>query len=74
MKDLGEARQVLGMRIDQRQDEGQIFVDQEEYIKKILKKFNMSNSSPSSIPMNPNIKLSKGGPEEEGKEMESIPY
>jgi len=33
----------------------------------------MSNSSPSSIPMDPNIKLSKGGPEEERKE-ESIPY
>jgi len=63
------------MRIDQRQDEGQIFVDQEKYIKKILKKkFNMINSSSSSIPMDPNVKLSKGGPEEERKEMEPIPY
>jgi len=33
MKDLGE---VLDMRIDQRQDERRISVDQEEYIKKNL--------------------------------------
>lgn len=59
MKDLCEASQMLGMRVEQKQEEGQILVNQEQYIKKILKKFNMSDCNPCSTPMDPNVKLSK---------------
>lgn len=72
MNDLGEAKQVLGMRIEQKQEEGRILIDQERYIKKILEKFNMSDCNSCSTPMDSNVKLSKL--ETDKEKMHRVPY
>jgi len=62
------------MRIEQRQDKGQIIVDQDEYINKILKKFNMSDCNSSSTLMDLNVKLSKIESMKEKTDMDRILY
>lgn len=49
MKDLGEAKQIIGMRIS-RSKEG-LLLSQEEYVKKILKRFNMDDAKLASTPL-----------------------
>ena len=46
MKDLGEAENILGIRI--RRENGRIFLDQENYIKEILERFGMTDWYPVS--------------------------
>jgi len=55
MKDLGEADVILGIRI-KRVNKG-IALTQSHYVEKILKKFNYSDCSPVSTPMDPSVKL-----------------
>lgn len=57
MKDLGEAKHCLGIRITRTKKS--IALDQQQYIEEILKKFKMSDCNPISTPMDPNQKLSK---------------
>lgn len=75
MKFLGEAKQCLGIRISR--SEGDIYLDQEEYISQMLIKFNMDKCNPVTTPTDVNVKLSKEmSPKtaEERKEMSEIPY
>ncbi|KAJ9553540.1 hypothetical protein OSB04_017585 [Centaurea solstitialis] len=55
MKDMGEADVILGIRI-KRVNKG-IALMQSHYVEKILKKFNYSDCSPVSTPMDPSVKL-----------------
>lgn len=57
VKDLGEARQSLGVRIVRDYDKGCITLDQETYIDQILKKFNMSECKSVDTPMDKNVCL-----------------
>jgi hypothetical protein len=57
MSDLGLMSFFLGMEI--KQDRGEIFIGQEKYAKKILKKFQMENCKPTATPMNQKDKFSK---------------
>ena len=41
MKDLGEANNILGMRIVRNTDKKTLFLSQSRYIDKVLKRFNM---------------------------------
>lgn len=41
MKDMGEAMYVLGIRITRDRDSRLLYLDQEKYLEKVLKKFNM---------------------------------
>jgi hypothetical protein len=59
MKDLGEAKYALGIRISQSNQE--ITLDQEEYIDELLRRFNMKDCKGVSTPMVPNVKLEKQG-------------
>ena len=54
MKDLGEADVMLGIRII-RENKG-LIMTLSHYVEKILKKFNYSDCSPVSIPMDPSVK------------------
>ena len=45
MKDLGEAKQILGMRIIRDRSEGTLVLSQ-EYIEKVLSRFNLNDAKP----------------------------
>lgn len=51
MKDLGVAKNCLGMHITVDSNSNSIYLDQKEYILKILKKFNMIDCKPVNTPM-----------------------
>ena len=75
MKDLGEARQILGMRIS-RSKEG-LKLSQEEYVKKVLKRFNMDDTKPVSTPLASHFRLSREQSpktEDEMACMDKVPY
>ena len=41
MKNLGEAKRILGMEIRRDRDRGKLWLSQEYYLKKILQRFGM---------------------------------
>ena len=51
MKDLGEAKSILGIQITRNKTEKKIFISQEEYATEVLSRFSMINSNPISTPM-----------------------
>ncbi|KAI3701767.1 hypothetical protein L6452_27096 [Arctium lappa] len=55
MKDMGEAKVILGIRI-KRENKG-IAITQSHYIEKVLKKFNYFDCSLVSTPFDPSVKL-----------------
>ncbi|KAG6525121.1 hypothetical protein ZIOFF_015073 [Zingiber officinale] len=57
MADIGLMSFYLGLEV--RQSDDGIFVGQQAYVKKVLDKFNMSNSKPVATPMEAGAKLSK---------------
>ena len=57
MKDLGVATWYLGVRL--RFPHGGVFLDQKVFTKEVLKRFNMSNCAPASIPLDPGLDLNK---------------
>lgn len=77
MKDIGNAKNCVGLTITRNRKEGKIWLDQELYIKDILKRFNMSDCNTISNPLDTNVKLSREmcpNTEQEKLEMKSIPY
>lgn len=59
MKDLGTAKQLLGMRIVRDRQAGTISIDQSQYIKDVLVKFNMFDCNPVSTTADVNQRLTK---------------
>eukprot|EP00253_Pinus_taeda_P003501 PITA_03501 len=59
MKDLGAEKKILGMRITTDRKNHKLTLSQSEYIEKVLKRFNMQNEKPVSIPLASHFKLSK---------------
>ena len=77
MKDLGAAKQILGMRITRDRKNHKLTLSQSEYIQKVLKRFNMQNAKPVSIPLASHFKLSKEEcpkTQEEMAHMSKVPY
>jgi len=77
MKDLGAAKQILGMRITRDRKNHKLTLSQSEYIEKVLKRFNMQNAKPVSIPLASHFKLSKEvcpKTQEEMAHMSKVPY
>jgi len=77
MKDLGEVKQCLGLRITRDRGAGKIWIDQLAYIEDIINRFNMQNCNEASTPLDINQKLSKEmspTTEEEKTEMAKVPY
>ena len=58
MKDLGAAKKILGMRIVQDKKAGVQTLSQEQYIEKVLCRFNMENAQPVKTPLVAHFKLS----------------
>ena len=58
MKDLGEVKKVLGMKIEQDRRSGKVSLTQKVYLKKVLQKFNINGDSKSvNTPLAPHFKL-----------------
>lgn len=55
MKDLGTAKQILGMRINRDKKKHMLKLSQEKYIEKVLKRFNMGDAKPVTTPLYPKI-------------------
>eukprot|EP00253_Pinus_taeda_P010914 PITA_10914 len=77
MKDLGAAKQILGMRITRDRKNRKVTLSQNEYIQKVLKRFNMHNAKPVSTPFVSHFKLSKEmcpKTQEDMDYMSKVPY
>lgn len=77
MKDIGEAKFCLGLKITRDRVQNKIYIDQERYITEILKRFNMFDCNSASTPMDPNQKLTKEMCPQNSvdfEEMGNIPY
>ncbi|KAL5769829.1 hypothetical protein ACOSP7_013983 [Xanthoceras sorbifolium] len=77
MKDLGAAKQILGMRIKRDTKSETLLLSQAEYIKKVLSRFNMQDAKPVSTPLGVHFRLSKEQSpktEEERTHMAKVPY
>ena len=59
MKDLGAAKQILGIRIKRGRKNHKLTLSQGEYIEKVLQRFRMQNAKPVSTPLANHFKLSK---------------
>jgi len=77
MKDLGPAKQILGMRISRDRSKGILNLSQEKYIKKLLSKFNVGNAKTRNTHLGTHLKFSKrqsSHTEEEEHHMSKVPY
>ncbi|KAL6327382.1 hypothetical protein AAG906_019072 [Vitis piasezkii] len=77
MKDLGPAKQILGIRIVRDRSHGLIWLSQENYVKKVIERFNMDKTKPVNCPLAGHFKLSSSQcptSDKEKNEMQKIPY
>ena len=77
MKDLGLAKQILGMHIVRDRTKKVLRLSQEKYVTKIPERFNMSEATPVGYVLPTNCKLNaKQCPrgEKEKDEMRKVPY
>jgi len=77
MKDLGEAKFVLGIEIERDRTRRVIYLNQQQYIENVLERFNMSECKPASTPMDVSVRLTKSqapATDNEKQEMASVPY
>jgi hypothetical protein len=70
MKDLGVAKEILGMRITRNRKNRKLILSQGEYIEKVLERFRMQYAKLVSTPLANHFKLTKEMcPKTQDKEM-----
>ncbi|CAH9100551.1 unnamed protein product [Cuscuta europaea] len=77
MKDLGPSKQILGIRITRDRALKKLHMSQEQYIEKVLRKFNIDKAKEVSSPLTTNFRLTdKDYPSSEKKieEMDRVLY
>jgi len=77
MKDLGAAKMILNIGISRDRREKKIYLSQEQYIRKVLQRFQMENVKVVSTPLVTHFKLSvKQSPSNEAEKtnMSRVPY
>ena len=77
MKDLGPANKILGMQIHRDRNNRKIWFSQKNYLKKVLRRFNMQDCKPIStlLPINFKLSSSMSPSSEVGRiEMFRVPY
>ena len=74
MKDLGEANFILGIKIER--STNCLYLRQEEYLVRVLKRFNMINCKSTRTPLKLGIKNSLGKPSNDDKNdnLQNYPY
>lgn len=58
VKDLGELKSILNIKIDYDKDQGIMNISQENYVKRLLRKFRMPDCKTSTTPLNTEVNLS----------------
>ena len=58
IKDLGEAKKILGMQIFRNKKKKRMFISQGNYIKKVLERFSMIDAKSATTPLAQHFKLS----------------
>ena len=77
MKDMGPANYVLGIRISRDRDSKLIYLDQENYLEKVLKRFKMEDCRPVSTHVSKRTIFNKSmcpTNKTELEEMKAVPY
>jgi len=77
MKDLGPAKQIIGMIISRDRFKGTLRLSQEHYVHKILDHFRIGNATSRTTPLENHLKLSKEQSPmttEEWDYMSKVPY
>ena len=77
MKDMGAAKQILGMSIIRDRSEGTLKLSQEKYIGKLLEKFSIQDAKTRSTPLATHFNLTKKQSpktDEDKKDMAKVPY
>ena len=77
MKDLGNAKFVLGIKIERDRTNKTLSISQSEYINNVVRKFGMEDSRRETYtPMNPGMRLVKSGlfGEDESKSVDATQY
>ena len=77
MKDLGAAKQILGIQIHEDKKNGKLSFSQEKYVEKILEIFEMNKAKPVNVPLASHFKLSSSlcpSSVEEKDYMSRVPY
>ena len=77
MKDLGEVRKILGMEITRDRSTDALWLSQENYVLKVLERFNMTEARPVTTPLAGHFRLSSEQcPQSPGEEdeMSRVPY
>ncbi|KAG8655674.1 hypothetical protein MANES_04G061801v8 [Manihot esculenta] len=69
MSMIGELKFFIRLQIKQAKDD--IFINQAQHVKELIKRFEMENSKPSRTPMSTNTKLDK---DEKGKSVDEKLY
>ncbi len=72
MKDLGDVKWLLGMRVRRNREKKEILLDQQQYIAKKVDEFNMKDSKPCTTPEERGIVLNIPTDEELEKEQEKV--
>ena len=77
MKDLGLVKRILGIRIERDRASKKLYMSQEQYIEKVLARFNMSKAKVVSSPLASHFKLSSRhspSTDKEKEDMRRVPY
>lgn len=77
MKDLGPAKQILGIRITRERKSKKLHLSQKQYIEKVLERFNMDKAKVVSSPIATHFKLSSTqcpSTAKEKEDMRKVPY
>lgn len=77
MKDLGEAKKILGMEIERDRETGTLILSQSSYLRTIVDKYGFSQVKLVQVPIAPQFKLSTGMSPKDGDEefeMTNISY
>ena len=77
MKDLGPAKQMLGMRITRDRKAKKLWLSLEKYVEHVLERFNMKDAKSVSTPLANHFKLNRSlcpTTTDEKEKMASIPY
>ena len=77
IKDLGAAKQILGMKISRDRKNRKLTLYQVDYVEKVLQHFSMENSKVVSTPLLGHLKLNKEmcpKTQEEEDKMSKVPY
>ena len=77
MKDIGAAKQILGIEIHKDRGNGKLSISQEKYVEKIVERFEMNKAKPVNVPLASHFKLSSNlcpSSVEENDYMSRVPY